>query len=159
MCADCWWRQAISWNRQFYTTQYNIVLYIVQRKRCRSHEVIFAEKEKRNEFGRSCQHLSFSFADLFPYEQRRRQTPFSFFPTTATKSTDIWTQQSTYPWSNLNVSFTAKINDAIGADSEISPLYNCCMKYGALSFRSSTWMIAEHVADADAIFVARMVKL
>lgn len=64
-----------------------------------------------------------------------------------------------YLLSCLAVSFMAKTNDAIGADSMISPLYTCCMKYGALSLRSSTWIMAEHVADADAIFVARTVKL
>lgn len=57
------------------------------------------------------------------------------------------------------VSFTANINDAIGADSIISPMYNCCVKYGGLSLRSNMWMIAELVADMEAIFVARTVKL
>lgn len=65
----------------------------------------------------------------------------------------------TYLWSIFSVSLMARINDAIGADSDISPLYNCCVKYGALSFRSRMWIIAEEVAETEAIFVARIVKL
>lgn len=47
----------------------------------------------------------------------------------------------------------------MGADSDTSPVYIFCRKNGALSFLSSTWIITEHVADADAIFVTRTVKL
>lgn len=53
----------------------------------------------------------------------------------------------------------AMTNEAIGADSAISPRKIGCVNAGALSFLSSTWIRAKQVAEAEAMFVERIVRL
>ena len=54
---------------------------------------------------------------------------------------------------------TERTKDPIGTDSETSPRYTSCSKNGALSLASSTWTITKQLAEAEAILVARTVKL